>query len=136
MYLAQAEVAGLVVGAIEYHADGLGHYDLHAYVVMSNHVHLLVTPRAEVSKMTQSLKRFTARQANRILSRTGLPFWQDESYDHVVRDGEEFRRIKRYIELNPVRAGLVAAPDEFPWSSARPIDNRPQVTNLPHISSH
>ena len=65
------------------------------------------------------LKGFTSHQANRILGRRG-PFWQDESYDHVIRDDREFRRVQRYIEHNPVRAGLVALPEQFPWSSAAP----------------
>jgi hypothetical protein len=43
-----------------------------------------------------------------------------------------FKQIADYIEMNPVKAGLAATPQEFPWSSARPIDNRPQVTNLPY----
>jgi len=76
----------------------------------------------------QSLQRFTATQANRILGRTGVPFWQDESYDRLVRNDREFRQVTRYIELNPVNAGLVSTPEEFPWfpwSSAKPIDNRP-----------
>jgi hypothetical protein len=76
-----------------------------------------------------SLKRFTAREANRILGRTGQPFWQDESYDRLIRNEKEFERTLRYIETNPVKAGLAATPEEFPWSSARPIDNRPQVAN-------
>jgi hypothetical protein len=46
----------------------------------------------------------------------------------------EFERIVHYIERNPVTAGLVGTPEESPWSSARPIDNRPQAGNLPHIS--
>jgi hypothetical protein len=72
------------------------------------------------------------REGNRILGLTGRPFWQDESYDRLVRNDTEFPRITRYIETNPVKAGLAATPAEFPWSSARPIDNRPQVANLPH----
>ena len=103
---------------------------------MPNHVHLLVTPDVPVSKLTQSLKRFTAREANRLLQLTGIPFWQDESYDRLVRDEIEFQRIARYIEWNPVKAGLASHPEEFLWSSARPINNnRPQVDNLPHIRS-
>ena len=82
----------------------------------------------------QSLKRFTAREGNRLLGLTGQPFWQDESYDRLVRNGTEFERIWHYIEMNPVQAGLAATPDEFQWSSAGPIDNRPQVDNLPHKS--
>jgi hypothetical protein len=57
-------------------------------------------------------------KANRILGTTGKPFWQDESYDRLVRDEREFARIARYIEMNPVRAGLVTVACEFPWSSA------------------
>jgi len=68
------------------------------------------------------------------LGLTGQPFWQDESYDRLVRNDTEFERIVHYIERNPVTAGLVGIPEEFPWSSARPIDNRPQVDNLPRIS--
>jgi REP element-mobilizing transposase RayT len=101
---------------------------------MANHVHLLVTPRVEISKLTHSLKRFTAREANRMLGLTGQTFWQVESYDRLVRDRTEFQRIAGYIEMNPVKAGLVKTPEEFPWSSARPIDNRPQVSNLPYMA--
>jgi REP-associated tyrosine transposase len=53
------------------------------------------------------------------LALTGKPFWQDESYDRLVRDAAEFERIRHYIEYNPVRAGLVELPEEYPWSSAR-----------------
>jgi hypothetical protein len=49
-----------------------------------------------------------------------------------VRNEREFARIARYIEMNPVHAGFAATPEDFPWSSARPIVNRPQVDNLPH----
>jgi hypothetical protein len=67
------------------------------------------------------LKGFTAHEANRILGTAGSRFWQDESYDHLVRDGE-FERIRRYIEWNPVKAGLAANPEAFPWCSAAKSD--------------
>ena len=67
-----------------------------------------------------------------MLGLTGQPFWQDESYDRLVRNQTEFDRIVHYIEWNPVTAGLAPAPEQFLWSSARPIGNRPQVDNLPH----
>ena len=67
-----------------------------------------------------------------MLGRTGQAFWQDESYDRLVRDAREFGRIASYIERNPVDAGLVTEPERFHWSSAWPIPNRPQVSNLPH----
>ncbi len=118
LYLRQAELAAMVVDAIRFRSGES--YELHSYVVMANHVHLLITPHSPVSKLMQSLKRFTAREGNRILGMTGRPFWQEESYDRLVRDEAEFGRIVRYIEMNPVRAGLVASPGEFPWSSATP----------------
>ena len=69
-----------------------------------------------------------------MLGVAGQPFWQDETYDRLVRNGTEFERIWHYIEMNPVKAGLATLPEEFQWSSAGPIDNRPQVANLPHKS--
>jgi REP element-mobilizing transposase RayT len=132
LHLRRPEIAKMVVETIYYQAQTLGHYQLHNFVVMANHVHLLITPLVAVSKLMQSLKRFTAREGNRILNVTGQPFWQDESYDRLVRDQREFERIANYIEMNPVRAGLAAAPEDFPWSSGRRIANPPQVANLPH----
>jgi putative DNA methylase len=117
-HLRQPEVAGMVVETLHYNADVLGHYDLHAFVVMPNHVHLLVSPLAPLPKLTRSLKGITAKRANAMLHLTGSSFWQEESYDHMVRGREEFARISLYIEQNPVRAGLVQDPSEFPWSSA------------------
>ena len=85
---------------------------------MANHVHLLVRPRVSPSRFLQTLKGYTAREANRLLGRTGQPFWQAESYDHSVRDDRESDRIKAYIENNPVKAGLVANAEDYLWSSA------------------
>jgi putative transposase len=133
LHLGRPETAELVLEAIHYRDRISKDYDLHSFVVMANHVHLLITPRVDVSKMMQSLKRFTARECNKILDLTGQPFWQDKRYDRLVRDQTEFERIGRYIEMNPVTAGLVATPEEFLWSSARPIANRPQVANLPYV---
>jgi REP element-mobilizing transposase RayT len=131
-HLRHPETAGMVDSAIRYRDSATGHYRLHAYVVMPNHVHMLITPHIGISVLMQSLKRFTARQANRMLSRAGEPFWQEESYDRLVRNQMEFERIASYIEMNPVTAGLVATSELFPWSSARPILNRPRVANPPH----
>jgi REP element-mobilizing transposase RayT len=114
LHLRQPEIAAMVVEAIQFQERTLRHYELHTYVVMANHVHLLITPRIEVSKLMQSLKRFTAREGNRMLRSTGKPFWQEESYDRLVRGEVEFRRVVNYIEMNPVKAGLAATPQEFP----------------------
>jgi putative transposase len=92
---------------------------LRCYVLMTNHVHVLISPQAPLAKITQKIKGSSARMANLILGRTGTRFWQDESYDHWVRDLAEFERIRLYIERNPVVAGLVKRPEDWPWSSAR-----------------
>jgi len=107
----------MIVEAIYYNANVLGHYELHAFVVMPNHVHLLVTPAISLPKLTKSLKGITAKRANAILALTGTTFWQEESYDHQVRNSQEFEKIKRYIEHNPVRAGLVLESTDYRWSS-------------------
>jgi REP element-mobilizing transposase RayT len=118
LFLRRPEIATLVVEALHEGHRGFGRYELHSFVVMPNHVHILVTPHVFANKWLGPLKGFTAHQANLLLRRMGKPFWQDESYDHVVRSGEEFKRIHAYIETNPVRAGLAKAPDLFQWSSA------------------
>jgi putative transposase len=130
LFLRMPEIAGVVDDAIRYREGR--HYELHSHVIMANHVHLLITPLVPVSKMMQSLKRFTAYECNRALGRTGQAFWQDESYDRLVRSDLEFDRINHYIAMNPVKAGLVGAPEEFRWSSSWPIGKRPQVEQPAH----
>jgi hypothetical protein len=71
LYLRRPEVAELMVSALLYGQDCMKYYELHAWVVMANHVHLLLTPFVEMTKITHSLKRFTAREANRILGSYG-----------------------------------------------------------------
>jgi len=117
-YLRQPVLADMVMEAIHYNAATLGQYRLWAFVVMPNHVHLLITALAALPKITKSLKGITAKRANTLLSLTGRPFWQEESYDHLVRDRHEFDKIRFYIEENPVRAGLVSKAREYRWSSA------------------
>lgn len=117
-WLRDPKLAELIVNSLWYGADVLELYRLSRYVVMSNHVHVLFWPDAVLAKITKSIKGFTAREANRLLGRTGQPFWQEESFDHWVRNGDEFNRIARYIEQNPVKAGLVRRAEDWPWSSA------------------
>jgi len=117
-YLRQHDIADMVVEAIHYNAKIVGHYSLHAFVVMPNHVHLLATPAVALPKLTQSLKGITAKRANAMLALVGTSFWQQESYDHLVRHEREFEKIVSYIEENPVRAGLVKEASDYRWSSA------------------
>jgi putative transposase len=115
-------------------------YDLKAFCIMSNHVHVVFTPfvteetlteiansaavRYESSEKTlgpimQSLKGFSARQVNKLLDRTGQ-FWDEESYDHQVRNEEELGRIVRYVLNNPVKARLVKDWHDWKWAWLKP----------------
>jgi REP element-mobilizing transposase RayT len=117
-YLKIPAVAEVIASALQYGTQILRLYDLRAWVIMSNHVHILIDPHAPIPRITRAIKSFSARQANLILGRTGQPFWALESYDRWVRGSEEFESILRYIEFNPVKAGLVVNPEDYRWSSA------------------
>jgi REP element-mobilizing transposase RayT len=117
MYLAQEPIARLVVESLRRGVE-LGHYELGAYSVLANHVHVLLLPKVPPSRLLQALKGATARAANLVLGRTGEPFWQAESYDHWLREESEWHRIAAYIEGNPVKAGLVTRAEDYRWSSA------------------
>jgi REP element-mobilizing transposase RayT len=114
----------MIVEAIHYNANVLGHYLLHAFVVMPNHVHLLATPNVALPKLTKSLKTITARRANEMLALTGTAFWQEESYDRLVRGETEFNSIRNYIEQYPVRAGLVNEAHEYSTNTGGPAQRR------------
>ena len=117
LWLREQTIAEIVIASL-FKGVELGHYRLAAFVIMGNHVHVLLLPLISPSLLLKSLKGTTAREANRHLGRTGEPFWQRESYDHWVRDAEEWRRIAAYVEDNPVKAGLAASAEEYMWSSA------------------
>ena len=118
LWMKMPEIADVVEAAVLDGARRFQRYELHAYVVMANHVHLLVTPRVQMPKWLAPLKGYTAHEANRLLARKGA-FWQDESYDHLVRTDREFENIRAYIENNPVSAGLVARVEDYRWTSGR-----------------
>jgi REP element-mobilizing transposase RayT len=117
-HLRRPEIADMVAGALKFFHER--QYLLDEWVVMPNHVHLILWPRPNetLSEILKSRKRHTARQANLILGRTGERFWQPEPYDHWIRNDAEKARIRRYIRNNPVTAGLCRAPEEWRWSSA------------------
>jgi putative DNA methylase len=100
------------------HFDGL-RYRLIAWVVMPNHVHVLIEtiPGHALSDIIHSSKSFTAKAANRILKRTGV-FWEQEYFDRVIRDENHFWNAVSYIQENPVKAGLVPLAAAWPYSSA------------------
>ena len=82
-------------------------YLLHDWVIMPNHVHLLLTPinGFTLKKIMHSMKSWTANEINKSTGRSGK-LWQDESYDHIVRNAKQLRAISKYIIMNPVKAGL------------------------------
>jgi len=123
VYLRQDQIAGIVIDHLRaLVADGFCSLD--AFVVMPNHVHVLWTPHIRLAQLMRRTKGPTARWANEVLGRVGEPFWQEEYFDRLVRSAAEFEQIRRYIEWNPVKAGLVAHPREFRWSSAWESEQR------------
>ncbi len=93
---------------------------VHAYVLMTNHVHLLVTPRApdSVSRTMQSVGRRYVQYVNYHYKRSGT-LWEGRHKASLVQTEKYLLTCYRYIELNPVRANMVSRPDEYPWSSYR-----------------
>ncbi len=118
LFLRIPEIAAMVMTAIQDGDRRFHRYELHAFVVMPNHVHLLVTSKTPAAHWLRSLKGFTGHEASGMLLLNGIPFWQDESYDRLIRNDREFAGARRYIEGNPVKAGLVGKPEEYRWSSA------------------
>jgi len=119
-HLRRPEVADMIAESLR-HFDG-EQYLLDDWVVMPNHIHVALWPMPDftLSEILKSRKCHTARQANLILGKTGETFWQRESYDHWIRNDEEKVRIRRYIRLNPVKACLCQAAEDWKWSSAWP----------------
>ncbi len=95
--------------------------EMHAVVVMPDHVHLLLTPLREqigrpypLQQILKLIKGTSARDVNKLLGCSG-PVWQEESFDHVLRSNESFAETLEYIRQNPVRRGLVEKPEDYPW---------------------
>lgn len=130
-WLSDERIAGIVADAIHFRDEK--EYELHAYTVMPNHVHMVFTVERFAESLTDerdsvspyvvtdiigSLKKHTALESNKILHRKGQ-FWQHESYDHLIRNEKELRRTIWYVLNNPVKAGLVGEWTEWRWSWCR-----------------
>jgi putative DNA methylase len=115
--LARAELATIVEEALR-HFDG-SRYRLHAWVIMPNHVHVLITPLSghSLSEILHTWKSYTAKLINKQLGQTGQ-FWQEEYFDRMIRDDQHFDAALEYIHNNPVKAGLCANAGDWPFSSA------------------
>ncbi len=118
VWLQQPAIAAVVKQEIELLVEL--NINVLSYCIMPNHVHL-VMQLPEVSdfsfgKLMQRLKGRTAHRANQLLQRSG-PFWQHESYDHLVRGTRELELINAYVVMNPVKAGLVKNWEEWPFTA-------------------
>lgn len=105
--LNKPECADIIKNCLHY-PDGK-EYKLVCYTIMPNHFHLvfeLLEKNKGISKIMQSIKGISAIRINKLFNKTGK-FWQDESYDRLIRDDIEFYFVVRYVLLNPVKAGLV-----------------------------
>ena len=115
-YLENQEIASLVSSVLKFYNEN--EYDLLCYCIMPNHVHIIFTLKEKsrvLSKIMKSIKGYSARESNKILGRRGT-FWQDESYDHIIRDEKELERIVYYVLNNPVKAGLVDEWGNWEWN--------------------
>jgi REP element-mobilizing transposase RayT len=115
--LRQPAVAKLVEDALRFfHGQ---RYELRAWIVMPNHVHVLFkVGEMPMSRVVEDWKKFTAKEANKLLGRRGA-FWQADYWDTFMRDQEHETKSRHYIENNPTKALLVRNPKEWLWSSAR-----------------
>ena len=125
--LRELSIAAMVEGSLQFF--DAQRYHLLAWVVMPNHVHVLFQPMSGwgVSTIVASWKKFTARlicdywRANAANREIGVPrpVWHREYWDRYMRDERHFQQAIEYIHQNPVKAGLVARAEDWPWSSAR-----------------
>ena len=115
-WLARPELAE-IVGEALLHGRGETH-DLHAYVIMPNHIHVLTTFREgfRLPDVVRGWKSFSARRINAILGRDGA-LWQRDYFDRYIRDEAHFERVRHYIETNPVAVGLTDAAENWRFSS-------------------
>jgi REP element-mobilizing transposase RayT len=116
-YLRDPALADIVAGAIQFFNGQ--RYELRAWVVMPNHAHVVVRPMAghTLTGILHSWKSYSAHEINRRLPQKVVPFWQSESYDHLVRDEDDLHRCCHYTLMNPVNAGLCARLEDWKWSS-------------------
>ena len=111
-------IAAMFVEALFHGEAARGLYDLYAWVVMPNHVHLVLKPNRKLPEIMRRLKAATANRSNLVIGKTGTAFWQREYFDRWIRSEKELCSAIYYVEQNPVTAGLVVSPEDWPFSSA------------------
>jgi REP element-mobilizing transposase RayT len=116
--LTRGDLGAEVVSALKAY-DG-ARYWLYDYVVMPDHVHAILQPIVAEGKteplwrIMQNLKSWLARRINALVGRSG-PVWLEETYDHIVRDQDDYEGVAAYIFHNPTTAGLIEDPAAWPW---------------------
>ncbi len=127
-FLRRPDIAGIIERSLcFFHGE---RYELRAWVVMPNHVHLLVrVEAAPLWQLVSAWKSYTAKAANKLLVRNGR-LWQEGYWDTYMRDSGHEARSRRYIETNPVKARLTKFSKEWPWSSAKYRDEQ-EVLRIP-----
>jgi REP element-mobilizing transposase RayT len=116
-YLRDPELADLVADSLRFFEGQ--RYEFHAWVVMPNHGHVVVRPMPghTLSDILHSWKSYTSHEINKRLPQKVVPFWQNESYEHLIRDDDDLHRCCHYTLMNPFNAGLCARPEDWKWSS-------------------
>ena len=134
--LRDARVAQSVQDNLWFH-DGKA-YRLLAWVVMPNHLHILAEMGKPLGEVLKNWKSYTGSEANKMLGKVGETFWQADYFDRYIRDQEHYRKVVRYIENNPVKAGLVREPSQWRWSSApyRRRHGSDELPKIPHEQEH
>jgi len=124
VWLSNDDVAQIVADTLHFYDRR--NYDLYAFSIMSNHVHLVFRHNVEnydvdfpVTGTMQSIKSFSGKECNKLLKRNGK-FWQAESFDRFIRDEEELDRVILYTLNNPVKANLVKNWRDWPFTYCKP----------------
>jgi len=117
-WLKEPQVAQIVMDSLRFIEQNFEYWTIWAFCIMSNHVHLECSLKPEAPPLFRILQRhksFTAIHSNRILNRSG-PFWQEESFDRLIRNEAEFYKRINYAIDNPVKAGLVKDWSDWPYT--------------------
>lgn len=117
-WLSNPSVAAMIAETLATNADTLGHFTLHAWAVLPNHLDLLITPVFPLAAVSRQLRQATARRADLLLGLAGQTFWHESAVEYPLAGDLEFGQTWMYIESEPVRAGLARRPCDYPWSSA------------------
>lgn len=128
--LKQKDVLDIAVNTLKYFEGE--RYILDSFVIMPNHIHIIVIPikNHTLSKITHTWKSYSASEINKLLGKSGQ-LWQHESYDHIIRNEESLVQIRKYIKMNPIKAGIQLHDNALYVPEA---SNVPKASNVPEAS--